>query len=142
VQESPRRSDDIVRASRLGAGSLGLILIGVVVSLMPGAAGQAGPAPSYLPAAQSGSPMSYQVGGKQYVVVAVSGRNYSGEYIAFALPDSEVRPSGQHTKQGWARIGSLRPLRNLPRANWADPSQRLTKFSVTWVCPPPGPSYP
>jgi hypothetical protein len=27
------------------------------------------------------------VGGKQYVVVAVSGGNYSGEYIAYALPD-------------------------------------------------------
>jgi hypothetical protein len=27
--------------------------------------------------------------GKQYIVVAVSGGNYSGEYIAFALPDSE-----------------------------------------------------
>jgi quinoprotein glucose dehydrogenase len=49
----------------------------------------------YLPAAQSGSPMSYQVGGKQYVIVAVSGGNYSGEYLAFALPDSEVRPTGQ-----------------------------------------------
>jgi quinoprotein glucose dehydrogenase len=49
----------------------------------------------FIPAAQSGSPMSYQVGGKQYIVVAVSGGNYSGEYIAFALPDSEVRPTGQ-----------------------------------------------
>jgi quinoprotein glucose dehydrogenase len=49
----------------------------------------------YLPAAQSGSPMSYQVDGRQYVIVAVSGGNYSGEYIAFALPNSEVRPTGQ-----------------------------------------------
>jgi len=49
----------------------------------------------FIPAAQSGSPMSYMVGGKQYIIVAVSGGNYSGEYIAFALPDSEVRPTGQ-----------------------------------------------
>jgi quinoprotein glucose dehydrogenase len=49
----------------------------------------------FIPAPQSGSPMSYLVGGKQYIVVAVSGGNYSGEYIAFALPDSEVRPTGQ-----------------------------------------------
>jgi quinoprotein glucose dehydrogenase len=40
----------------------------------------------YLPAPQSGSPMTYEVGGKQYLVVAVSGGNYSGELIAFKLP--------------------------------------------------------
>jgi quinoprotein glucose dehydrogenase len=40
----------------------------------------------YLPAPQSGSPMTYRVNGKQYIVVAVSGGAYSGEYIAFALP--------------------------------------------------------
>ncbi|MBZ5559346.1 MAG: PQQ-binding-like beta-propeller repeat protein [Acidobacteriia bacterium] len=40
----------------------------------------------YMPAAQSGSPMTYSVNGKQYIVVAVSGGNYTGEYIAYALP--------------------------------------------------------
>jgi hypothetical protein len=30
--------------------------------------------------------MTYRVGGRQYIVIAVSGGNYSGEYIAFALP--------------------------------------------------------
>ncbi len=40
----------------------------------------------WIPAPQSGSPMTYMVDGKQYIVVAVSGGNYSGEYIAFALP--------------------------------------------------------
>jgi len=40
----------------------------------------------FLPAPQSGSPMTYSIGGKQYIVVAVSGGNYSGEYIAFRLP--------------------------------------------------------
>ena len=39
-----------------------------------------------IPAPQSGSPMTYMVNGKQYIVVAVSGGAYSGEYIAFALP--------------------------------------------------------
>ena len=29
----------------------------------------------------------YQVDGKQYVVVAVSGGAYSGEYIAYRLPN-------------------------------------------------------
>jgi quinoprotein glucose dehydrogenase len=40
----------------------------------------------FMPAPQSGSPMTYMVGGKQYIVVAVSGGNYSGEYLAFRLP--------------------------------------------------------
>src|SRR6185436_18124637 len=39
-----------------------------------------------LPAPQSGSPMTYSVKGRQYIVVAVSGGPYSGEYLAFALP--------------------------------------------------------
>ena len=40
-----------------------------------------------MPAPQSGSPMTYIGRRPQYIVVAVSGGNYSGEYIAFALPD-------------------------------------------------------
>jgi quinoprotein glucose dehydrogenase len=49
----------------------------------------------WMPAQQSGSPMTYSVNGKQYIIVAVSGGNYAGEYLAFSLPDSEVRPSTQ-----------------------------------------------
>jgi quinoprotein glucose dehydrogenase len=45
----------------------------------------------FMPAPQSGSPMTYMVDGRQYLIVAVSGGNYSGEYIAFALPQSAVR---------------------------------------------------
>jgi quinoprotein glucose dehydrogenase len=40
----------------------------------------------YMPAPQTGSPMTYMVHGKQYIVVAVSGGPYSGEYIAYTLP--------------------------------------------------------
>ena len=43
----------------------------------------------WMPAPQSGSPMTYQAGGKQYIVVSVSGGNYSGEYIAYALPEND-----------------------------------------------------
>lgn len=43
-----------------------------------------------MPAPQSGSPMTYSVNGTQYIVVAVSGGNYSGEYIAYRLP-ADVR---------------------------------------------------
>ena len=42
----------------------------------------------WMPAPQSGSPMTYSVNGKQYIIVSVSGGAYSGEYIAYALPDA------------------------------------------------------
>ena len=42
-----------------------------------------------MPAPQSGSPMTYSVDGKQYIIVAVSGGAYSGEYIAYSLPSDE-----------------------------------------------------
>ena len=42
----------------------------------------------FMPAPQSGSPMTYMVHGKQYIVVAVSGGPYSGEYIAYTLPSA------------------------------------------------------
>ena len=40
----------------------------------------------YMPAPQSGSPMTYRLNGKQYFVIAVSGGAYSGELLAFRLP--------------------------------------------------------
>jgi glucose dehydrogenase len=43
----------------------------------------------YMPAPQSGSPMTYMVNGKQYIVVATSGGASSGEYIAYTLPANE-----------------------------------------------------
>jgi quinoprotein glucose dehydrogenase len=52
-----------------------------------------------MPAPQSGSPMTYMVGGRQYILVAVSGGNYSGEYIAFALPDVPAAPTSSSTQQ-------------------------------------------
>jgi quinoprotein glucose dehydrogenase len=42
----------------------------------------------YMPAPQSGSPMTYMHNGKQYIVVAISGGNYSGELLAFRLSSS------------------------------------------------------
>jgi quinoprotein glucose dehydrogenase len=49
----------------------------------------------WMPAAQSGSPMTYMVDGKQYIVVAVSGGIYTGEYLAFSLPNA-----GRNTSLG------------------------------------------
>lgn len=42
----------------------------------------------FMPAPQSGSPMTYMLDGKQYLVIAVGGGAYSGELIAFRLPAS------------------------------------------------------
>jgi quinoprotein glucose dehydrogenase len=44
----------------------------------------------WMPAPQSGSPMTYSVNGRQYIVIAISGGNYSGEYLAFSLPSSQT----------------------------------------------------
>jgi quinoprotein glucose dehydrogenase len=40
----------------------------------------------YMPAPQSGSPMTYLLNGQQYIVVAISGGTYTGELLAFRLP--------------------------------------------------------
>jgi quinoprotein glucose dehydrogenase len=48
----------------------------------------------WIPAPQSGAPMTYSADGRQYIVVSISGGNYSGEYVAFALPASETRTTG------------------------------------------------
>jgi quinoprotein glucose dehydrogenase len=39
-----------------------------------------------MPAGQTGSPMTYMVDGRQFIVIAVGGPGYPGEYLAFALP--------------------------------------------------------
>ena len=40
----------------------------------------------YMPAQQTGSPMTYLADGRQHLVVAVSGGGYGGELIAYRLP--------------------------------------------------------
>jgi quinoprotein glucose dehydrogenase len=41
---------------------------------------------TFMPAPQSGSPMTYMLNGQQYIVVAVSGPGFPGELVAFRLP--------------------------------------------------------
>jgi len=41
----------------------------------------------YIPAGQTGTPMTYMLDGKQYVVVAIGSQNYPSELVAFKLPD-------------------------------------------------------
>jgi quinoprotein glucose dehydrogenase len=40
----------------------------------------------YMPAPQTGSPMTYMVNGKQYIVVAVAGAAFPAELVAYRLP--------------------------------------------------------
>jgi quinoprotein glucose dehydrogenase len=42
----------------------------------------------YMPAPQTGSPMTYMLNGRQYVVVSVGGGTYTSELIAFRLPNN------------------------------------------------------
>jgi len=41
----------------------------------------------YMPMGQTGSPMTYMVDGKQYIVIAIGGPGYPGELVAYRLPN-------------------------------------------------------
>jgi quinoprotein glucose dehydrogenase len=41
----------------------------------------------FMPAPQSGSPMTYTLNGKQHIVVAVGGTNFPGELVAYRLAE-------------------------------------------------------
>ncbi len=43
----------------------------------------------FMAAPQSGSPMTYMLNGKQYILLAISGGPYSGEYVAYTLPSED-----------------------------------------------------
>jgi quinoprotein glucose dehydrogenase len=40
----------------------------------------------FMPAPQSGTPMTYAIDGRQYVLVAISSGTYGGEFVAYRLP--------------------------------------------------------
>jgi quinoprotein glucose dehydrogenase len=42
-----------------------------------------------IPAGQTGTPMTYRLNGKQYIVLAIAGPGFPAELIAFKLPDEE-----------------------------------------------------
>ena len=41
----------------------------------------------YMPTGQTGTPMTYMLGGKQYIVIAIAAANYPAELVAFRLPE-------------------------------------------------------
>ena len=44
-----------------------------------------------LPAGQTGTPMTYTLNGKQYIVLSIAGPGFPAELIAFKLPDPEPK---------------------------------------------------
>ena len=40
----------------------------------------------YMPAPQTGGPMTYSLNGRQYIVVAIGGQGYEAELLAFRAP--------------------------------------------------------
>jgi quinoprotein glucose dehydrogenase len=48
----------------------------------------------YMPAPQTGTPMTYTLNGRQFIVLAIGSGTYGAEFVAFALP------SGQPVRQG------------------------------------------
>jgi quinoprotein glucose dehydrogenase len=40
----------------------------------------------YMPAPQTGTPMTYSFNGRQYIVIAIGGQGYEAEFLAFRLP--------------------------------------------------------
>ena len=40
----------------------------------------------YMPGGQVGSPMTYRLAGRQYIVLAIGGGSVRAEFIAFRLP--------------------------------------------------------
>jgi quinoprotein glucose dehydrogenase len=45
----------------------------------------------YMPSGQTGSPMTYMLNGKQYIVLAIGGQGYPGELLAFSLGEGDPR---------------------------------------------------
>jgi quinoprotein glucose dehydrogenase len=41
----------------------------------------------YMPAGQTGTPMTYMLNGRQYIVVAIGGASFPAEFVAFMLPN-------------------------------------------------------
>ena len=53
----------------------------------------------YMPAGQTGTPMTYLLNGRQYIVVAIGSGTYGAELVAYALPTGQARPAAQAPEQ-------------------------------------------
>ncbi len=50
-----------------------------------------------MPAGQTGSPMTYLLDGRQFIIVAVGGPGAAAEYLAFALPEAALKQTTQQS---------------------------------------------
>ena len=66
-----------------------------------------------LPAPQTGSPMTYMLNGRQYLVIAISGPGYSGELLALRAPAAgrrrRPRRTGPRPTAAWSSRRSSTP---------------------------------
>ena len=61
-----------------------------------------------MPAPQSGSPMSYMLDGRQYIVIAISGGGYTGELLAFRLPLEDALAWRSPSQEAGSAVGASR----------------------------------
>jgi len=64
----------------------------------------------FMPAPQSGSPMTYMLRGRQYLVLAISGGNYPGELVAYKLPSGDAAPAPAAPTRERPAVASGAPL--------------------------------
>src|SRR5207245_10324567 len=65
----------------------------------------------YMPAGQTGTPMTYMLNGKQYIVVAIGGSGYSAELRAFRVPGEAHCSGGPRNASAKARRPEIGPAR-------------------------------
>jgi quinoprotein glucose dehydrogenase len=54
----------------------------------------------YMPAPQTGTPMTYMLNGRQFIVVAIGSGTYGAEFVAYALPSGgPARPAAPAQEQ-------------------------------------------
>lgn len=88
------------RAGNLGLVTTSTLVIGGEAGFITNAQGQRGAylraydkatgkdaGAVFMPAGETGSPMTYMLNGKQYIVIAVGGPGYPAELLAYRLPD-------------------------------------------------------
>jgi hypothetical protein len=95
----------------------------------------------YMAAPQSGSPMTYMLNGKQYIVVAISGGSHSGELLAFRVPGAGVG-SGLRASAPGFRLQALGsgPRTRTDQGPRTDQEQRTSLYAAHEVSirlPPP-----
>ncbi len=86
-----------------------------------------------LPAKSTSAPMTYLHQGRQYVVTAVTTRDFPAELVALSLPGSSVRPTGAKTSApapSPAANAAVPAAPNQPSAGDADPGNGRSVYAT------------